>query len=109
MIDNLLLGFGAALQWDHLLFIAGKAPLPENGKLPKGKQPSAKAMLHEIWMADTRQAASQAFDQAQRQLQRLNVPVEKVAHFGLSGGPTGSDAAAAGLVSFEFGPAAALS
>lgn len=31
-------------------------------KLPKGKQVKAKAMLHEIWMADTRQAANQAFD-----------------------------------------------
>lgn len=31
-------------------------------KLPKGKQAKAKAMLHEIWMADTRQAAHQAFD-----------------------------------------------
>jgi transposase-like protein len=31
-------------------------------KLPKGKQAKAKAMLHEIWMADTRQAANQAFD-----------------------------------------------
>jgi transposase-like protein len=31
-------------------------------KLPKGKQPGAKAMLHEIWMADTRQAACEAFD-----------------------------------------------
>ena len=31
-------------------------------KLPKGKQPHAKSMIHEIWMADTREAASQAFD-----------------------------------------------
>jgi putative transposase len=31
-------------------------------KLPKAKQPRAKTMIHEIWMADTRQAAGQAFD-----------------------------------------------
>ena len=31
-------------------------------KLPKNKQPAAKAMIHQIWMADTRQEASQAFD-----------------------------------------------
>lgn len=31
-------------------------------KLPKGVQPRAKADLHEIWMAETRQAAEQAFD-----------------------------------------------
>jgi putative transposase len=31
-------------------------------KLPKGRQSRAKSMLHEIWMADTRQAAEKAFD-----------------------------------------------
>lgn len=31
-------------------------------------------------------------------LQRLNVPVDKVAHFGLSGGPTGSDKAVAKIL-----------
>jgi len=31
-------------------------------KLPKGKQPAAKAMIHQIWMADTREAATKAFD-----------------------------------------------
>ena len=31
-------------------------------KLPKAKQPKAKHMLHQIWMADTREAAGQAFD-----------------------------------------------
>ena len=31
--------------------------------LPKSVQPKAKAALHEIWMAETRQAASIAFDQ----------------------------------------------
>jgi putative transposase len=31
-------------------------------KLPKAKQPKAKSMIHEIWMAETREAASQAFD-----------------------------------------------
>jgi putative transposase len=31
-------------------------------KLPKNKQPGAKEMIHEIWMADTREHASQAFD-----------------------------------------------
>ena len=31
-------------------------------KLPKGLQPKAKAMLHDIWMADTKTAAEQAFD-----------------------------------------------
>ncbi|WP_460183852.1 IS256 family transposase [Thermopirellula anaerolimosa] len=31
-------------------------------KLPKGKQAQAQAMLHEIWMAGTRQAANRAFD-----------------------------------------------
>jgi putative transposase len=31
-------------------------------KLPKGEQPAAKAMLHEIWMAATRADATQAFD-----------------------------------------------
>jgi transposase-like protein len=31
-------------------------------KLPKRLQPRAKEMLHAIWMADSRQAASQAFD-----------------------------------------------
>jgi len=31
-------------------------------KLPKGKQAKAKSMIHEIWMAETREAASQAFD-----------------------------------------------
>jgi putative transposase len=31
-------------------------------KLPKGKQAGAKAMIHEIWMADTRESANQAFD-----------------------------------------------
>jgi putative transposase len=31
-------------------------------KLPKRKQAKAKSMLHEIWMADTRQAAGKAFD-----------------------------------------------
>ena len=31
-------------------------------KLPKGVQPKAKAMLHDIWMAETKAAAEQAFD-----------------------------------------------
>ena len=31
-------------------------------KLPKNKQPGAKEMIHQIWMADTREHASQAFD-----------------------------------------------
>jgi putative transposase len=31
-------------------------------KLPKNKQPGAKEMIHEIWMADTREHANQAFD-----------------------------------------------
>ena len=31
-------------------------------KMPKRLQPTAKAMLHEIWMADTRENANQAFD-----------------------------------------------
>jgi putative transposase len=31
-------------------------------KLPKAKQPAAKKMIHQIWMADTRAAATQAFD-----------------------------------------------
>ena len=31
-------------------------------KLPKSQQPSAKAMLHEIWMAATREDATKAFD-----------------------------------------------
>ncbi len=31
-------------------------------KLPKAKQPVAKKMIHQIWMADTRAAATQAFD-----------------------------------------------
>jgi transposase-like protein len=31
-------------------------------KLPKAKQPAAKEKLHQIWMADTREAAEQAFD-----------------------------------------------
>jgi transposase-like protein len=31
-------------------------------KLPKNMQPSAKAMLHEIWMSDTRENADKAFD-----------------------------------------------
>ncbi len=31
-------------------------------KLPKGKQAKAKSMIHEIWMADTREAAGKAFD-----------------------------------------------
>ena len=31
-------------------------------KLPKGVQPKAKAMLHDIWMAETQAAADQAFD-----------------------------------------------
>jgi transposase-like protein len=31
-------------------------------KLPKGQQPAAKAMLHEIWMAATREDATKAFD-----------------------------------------------
>jgi putative transposase len=31
-------------------------------KLPKGQQPAAKAMLHEIWMSATRQDAIKAFD-----------------------------------------------
>ncbi len=31
-------------------------------KLPKGKQPKAKSMIHEIWMAETRNEANQAFD-----------------------------------------------
>jgi len=31
-------------------------------KLPKRLQPKAKEALHEIWMADTREAANQAFD-----------------------------------------------
>lgn len=31
-------------------------------KLPKTKQPKAKSMIHEIWMAETRAAANQAFD-----------------------------------------------
>jgi putative transposase len=30
--------------------------------LPKNKQPKAKDMLHQIWMADTREAAGKAFD-----------------------------------------------
>jgi transposase-like protein len=30
-------------------------------KLPKAKQPKAKSLIHEIWMADTREAACQAF------------------------------------------------
>lgn len=31
-------------------------------KLPKGKQPAAKAMIHQIWLAETREAATKAFD-----------------------------------------------
>jgi len=31
-------------------------------KLPKSQQPAAKAMLHEIWMAATREDATKAFD-----------------------------------------------
>ncbi len=31
-------------------------------KLPKNKQPAAKQMIHQIWMADTRENATQAFD-----------------------------------------------
>jgi putative transposase len=31
-------------------------------KLPQGKQAKAKSMIHEIWMAETREEASQAFD-----------------------------------------------
>ena len=31
-------------------------------KLPKGEQPAAKAMLHEVWMAATRADATRAFD-----------------------------------------------
>lgn len=31
-------------------------------KFPKGKQPKAKRMLHEIWQAETREEASRAFD-----------------------------------------------
>ena len=31
-------------------------------KMPKSVQPKAKAMLHDIWMAETRQQAEQAFD-----------------------------------------------
>lgn len=31
-------------------------------KLPKGKQPKAKAMIHDIWMAETKEEANQAFD-----------------------------------------------
>ncbi|MFN4261387.1 MAG: transposase, partial [Gemmataceae bacterium] len=31
-------------------------------KLPKGQQPKAKAMLHDIWQAETKAAAEQAFD-----------------------------------------------
>jgi putative transposase len=31
-------------------------------KLPKNKQPAAKMMLHQIWMADTREQATNAFD-----------------------------------------------
>jgi transposase-like protein len=31
-------------------------------KLPKGKQPKAKAMIHDIWMAGTKDEANQAFD-----------------------------------------------
>ena len=31
-------------------------------KLPKGQQPAAKAMLHEVWMAATRAEAVKAFD-----------------------------------------------
>ena len=31
-------------------------------KLPKRLQPRAKEAIHEIWMADTREAANQAFD-----------------------------------------------
>ena len=36
--------------------------LPILNKLPKSVQPSAKAMLHDIWMSDTRQNADKAFD-----------------------------------------------
>ena len=31
-------------------------------KLPKGKHAKAKAMLHDIWMAETREQAHRAFD-----------------------------------------------
>jgi len=31
-------------------------------KMPKSVQPKAKAMLHDIWMAETRQQAEQGFD-----------------------------------------------
>jgi putative transposase len=31
-------------------------------KLPKNKQAKAKSMIHEIWMADTREAANKSFD-----------------------------------------------
>ena len=31
-------------------------------KLPKGRQPKAKAMLHDIWMAETKAEADKAFD-----------------------------------------------
>ena len=35
---------------------------PVLNKLPKGVQRKAKGMLHDIWMAETKQAADQAFD-----------------------------------------------
>ena len=31
-------------------------------KLPKGKQPKAKGMVHDIWMAETKEEANRAFD-----------------------------------------------
>jgi len=31
-------------------------------KLPKGKQPKAKSMIHDVWMAETKDEANRAFD-----------------------------------------------
>jgi len=68
---RLAIGDGALGFWKALTQVFGKTRWQRCwvhktanvlNKLPKGEQPRAKGMLHEIWMASTKKAAGKAFD-----------------------------------------------
>ena len=60
------LGFWKALPTVFLTTNEQRCWMPKTAnvldKLPKNKQPRAKEMMHQIWMADTRENATKAFD-----------------------------------------------
>ena len=68
---KLAIGDGALGFWKAVAEVFGNTPEQRCwvhktanvlDKLPKGKQPKAKAMIHDIWMAETKDEANQAFD-----------------------------------------------